>query len=175
MRLHFKRLGDDDFKFRRSKLKPLSIIVVVFIPERPHIPDLSTKTDVSDTAACARRTFQCSDLFFIKCNLDICNSRFLRAPRVALPTRICHAEPLARPTVVINCVVLHRFTPIGPAVRGGVCGPAPQHPPCCVRRLNKQARGGACTSWSGEGFVGARSAHTEPLCSPADLHPDTFI
>lgn len=78
--------------------------------------------------------------------------RFLRAPSVALPTRICHAEPLARPTVVINCVVLHRFTTIGPAVREGVCGPAPRHPPCCVRRLNKQARGGACTRWSGEGF-----------------------
>lgn len=101
--------------------------------------------------------------------------RFLSGSQRALPTRICHAEPLARPTVVINCVVLHRFTTIGPAVRERVCGLAPQHPPCCVQCLNKQARGGACTRPSGERFVGARSTHTEPLCSLTDLHPDTFI
>lgn len=86
----------------------------------------------------------------------------------ALPTCICHARPLVRPTVVINCAVLVQIY-----WRIDVCGahaPTPRRP-AAVKRNGRDAD--RVSSHAGAaGFVGAYSAHWTSLFSrrPSSRH-----
>lgn len=66
----------------------------------------------------------------------------------ALPTCICHDEPLVRPAVVINCAALRRFTMIVPAVKEWVCGLALHHPPWSAMVKQIDERQSMHTLWN---------------------------